>query len=457
MTRSLGLCLPKMMEPREGRPLATSAPAEPDFGRERFSPSGLIDPYPIYARLREQPGLAYSPSLDLWLVSRYEDVSQALRTPERYSSRNILRPSQPRPPEVQAFLEANSYRPSLQLLGDDPPDHGRMRGLVSRAFTPQVVTELEPRIRAWIDELLDARGAQGSAGPADVVAELAVPLPMRVMCELIGVPAADMARVKDSCQAAAQFSTGRFGPAEHLECAHKVVAYRRYVRELVEAKQGAPGPDLISALLAASEGDGTQAGARLSREEVVSMCILFIFAGHQTTTDLITNALLHLIPRPELWRALAGDAALCARAVEEVLRYDAPVQGMLRSVGSTEPVSLAGTELRPGSRLLLLFAAANRDPAIFAEPERFDVDRKSPEPHLGFGRGIHFCLGASLARMEAKLVLMALSRRFPSAQLDNAPLGYAPNLVHRAPHRLAVAWHGAEAGRADEVAKKNAC
>lgn len=403
-----------------------------DFGRVRFSPPSLLDPYPLYKSLRLKPGLVFSPALGMWLVSRYQDVVSVLRAPTQFSSQQILRPTGERPPEVQALLDANGYSPQLPLLGDDPPNHGRLRSLVGKTFTPQRVAALEPRIRAWIAERLG-----GFSRTAEPIAQLAIPLPMRVMCELIGVPEADLPRVKEFGEASALFQSGRLPTEALLACAQKVIDYRHYVRALVAAKKERGGKDLISALLAAHEQE--PGGSKLSAEEVMGLCVLFIFAGHQTTTALIANSLLHLIRRPAIWQALGDDEALRARAVEEVLRFDAPVQAMVRT--TTAAVRLAETELPAQARLLVLFAAANHDEQVFAAPEEFDVDRKNADEQLSFGRGIHFCAGAALARLEARLVLEALSKRFPGARLAaDAPLEYTPNLIHRTPQRLQVIW-----------------
>ncbi|APR76784.1 putative cytochrome P450 hydroxylase [Minicystis rosea] len=395
-----------------------------------LAPPDLHDPYPLYERLRLEGPAVFNPIFDLWFVTRHEDVVAVVKDPARFSSADILKPLHPLSPEAVAALGEHSD--VYPLLSGDPPMHTRVRNLVGKAFTPQRVAALEPRVRAIATELVAGVAPEGRA---DLIRRFAYPLPMRLTADMFGMRAADMDDVKRWCDEETLFLMAPLPPERQVECARSVAAYRRYLRDLVEDHRAAPKGDLVDALLDAQhEGE-----VPLTTEEIVGALCVLIFAGHQTTTNMIGTTLLHLLRRPGAWQTLRDDPGLIPGVVEEALRFDAPVQGMTRTV--TEETDLGGVTLPKGAKVFVVFASANRDPACAAEPDTFDVRRAPPAQHLAFGRGPHFCVGASLARLEGRVALEVLTERLPNARLvSDEALEYLPNLVHRGPSALPVAW-----------------
>jgi cytochrome P450 len=394
-------------------------------------PPELHNPYPLYERLRSEGPVVFNPLFNLWFVTRHEEVVAVLKDPVRFSSADILKPAHHHVPEALAVL-GSDHSNVYPLLSGDPPAHTRVRNLVGKAFTPQRVAALEPRVRAIATELLDGLAGESRA---DLIHRFAYPLPMRVTGEMFGVRASDMDDIKRWCDDETLFLMAPLSPERQVECARSVVAYRRYLRALVEEHRAAPRGDLVDVLIDAQhEGESP-----LGTDEIVGALCVLIFAGHLTTTNMIGNTLWHLLRRPDAWQALRNDPSLIPDTVEEVLRFDAPVQGMTRTV--TEATELGGVMLPKGARVFVLFASANRDPACFANPDHLDVRRAAQVQHLAFGRGPHFCIGAALARLEGRVALEALTQRLPNARLvsEVAP-EYSPNPVHRGPSALHVAW-----------------
>jgi pimeloyl-[acyl-carrier protein] synthase len=381
-----------------------------------LDPAFLVDPYPVYHRLRAEDPVHRHP-LGFYALTRYDDVVALLRDPRFGKS------------GYQALFEARfGSAPegswlAMSMLFRDPPDHTRLRSLVSQAFTPRVVEAMRPRIRAIVDALLDRVEGQGRM---EAIADLAYPLPVTVISEMLGVPAArseavkqwslDLARALDAIALPAGpevVERGRRATAELLGC----------FRELVDARRRRPGADLLSALVAAEE-----AGDRLTEGELLATCVLLYVAGHETTVNLVGNGLLALLRHPDQWRRLRDDPRLLPGAVEELLRYDGPVQRTGRI--AAEDVELAGVGIPAGSLVLGFLGAANRDPGHFPEPDRLDVTRDEPR-HLAFGYGIHYCLGAPLARLEAQVALDALLRRFPELELEDPTPAWRPSSTLR--------------------------
>jgi cytochrome P450 len=292
------------------------------------------------------------------------------------------------------------------MLSIDPPAHTRMRSLANKAFTPRVVERSRPHIQEIADELLDALPEPGSL---DVVADLAVPLPMIVIAEVLGVPLSDRERFKGWSSDVAASLGGPFQPADVLEKARDSSnEIADYFRDLIARRRSEPRDDLISALIAAEEQ-----GDLLSEDELIATCILLLIAGNETTTNLVGNGMLALLRHPEERRRLQSDPSLIETAVDEMLRYESSVQMTSRIVD--HDLEFAGQRFEEGQVVLLLLAAANRDPAHFPDPERFDVTRR-PNRHLAFGQGIHYCLGAPLALAEAQIAIQTLLRRLPQPE-----------------------------------------
>jgi pimeloyl-[acyl-carrier protein] synthase len=365
-------------------------------------PEFHANPYPFYRRLREEDPVHASP-LGIWVLTRYEDAVMVLRD-ARFGREGIA--------ELQeARLGAARARPknSRDMLFRDPPDHTRLRALVSRAFTPRVVEEMRPHIQEIVDGLLDR--VEGSGG-MDVIEDLAYPLPVRVICEMLGVPtsdqevfrqwSADIARSLDAALFPADSGVGTRGQEASD-------ALKEYFRSLIAVRRKHPQPDLLSGLIAAEEQ-----GDKLSEAELLSTCVLLLIAGHETTVNLIGNGFLALLKNPAELARLANDPALIQTGVEELLRYDGPVQRTSRM--TMADVEIGGKKIAKDSVVVAAIGAANRDPAVFTDPERLDVSRKDNR-HIAFGFGIHFCLGASLARIEGQVAIGTLLRRMPALKL----------------------------------------
>jgi cytochrome P450 len=361
-----------------------------DLVFDPYDPALHEDPYPVYRQLRDEAPIYRNPELEFWALSRWDDVAGALQRPRLFcSSRGIA-----------VGTRGVPRTPMLIML--DPPRHTRMRALVSRAFTPRRIAALEPRIRAVAAALIDGFQARGEA---DLVADFAAPLPTIVIAELLGVPPEDQAMFKEKSNAMASFRPEDFlSPAGRPGLA-PMVALGTYLARVYEERRREPRDDLMSALLAA-EVDGRS----LTMEERVGFAILLLVAGNETTTNLISNAAVLLERHPEQRARLIEEPARIPTAVEEFLRFDSPVQGLARTL--TDAVEIHGRRLAAGDQVLLLFASANRDPRRVRDPDRFDVTR-DPNPHLAFGFGAHFCLGASLARLEARIAFETLLARLP--------------------------------------------
>ncbi|HZV51155.1 MAG TPA: cytochrome P450 [Candidatus Dormibacteraeota bacterium] len=362
------------------------------------------DPYPAYAKLREEAPVWRLPlpnGLVAWMVTRYEDVRLVLgdqrfgrdlgKAPGRW-------PRGRRPPSEDAHRLFGKG-----LLNVDPPDHTRLRRLVSREFGPRRVEELRPRVQAITDDLLDRIAPLGRA---DLIADLALPLPVLVICELLGVPFEDRHAFREWSNAIVLFSRRRV--AGDLEAAQR--GLRRYLEGLIEDKRRRPADDLLSALVALREE-----GDRLSDDELLAMAALLLIAGHETTVNLIGNGMLALLQHPAELAALRADPSLVPSAVEELLRFDGPVETATWRL-ALEPVELHGHRIEPGDLVIPALAAANHDPERFPDPDRLDV-RRDDAGHVAFGHGVHFCLGAPLARLEGQIALAGILRRLPDLTL----------------------------------------
>jgi cytochrome P450 len=404
------------------------------LGSDRF----LSDPYPVYRRLRAEAPVWWSELWGCWVVTRYDDVKALLLDPRRAS--NVGRQAtlvNRLPAEQRERLRSLAAHYSAGgLSNQDPPAHTRLRGLVSQAFTPRVVANLRPRIERIVDGLLDCAAA---ADQVDVIREFAYPLPAIVIAELLGLPAEDRARFKGwSDEITALLGAGRADPVLAERGQRGLNELRAYIAALLADRRRVPEDDLLSGLVAAEER-----GDVLSEGEMVGSCVTILLGGHETTTNLIGNGLLTLLRHPGERERLRRDPALMPVAVEEFLRYDAPVQRLWRVL--KEDVELGGRRLRAGEAVFLMVGAANRDPVHFAEPDRLDVGRR-PNRHLTFGHGIHFCPGASLARLEAEIAFAALLRRFPAVRLADGELEYHPNVAFRGLVSLTVVLTPGEGG-----------
>lgn len=411
--------------------VAPGCPVDAAF--DPLSPAYLDDPYAIMAALplAEAP-MFYAPSIGYYVVTRYGDIARVFDDPATYSAAVAQAPLVPLSPEAQRILLDGGHQPQPSMVSLDEPAHARLRRPAARAFAVKRVNDLAPTIRRVAAELLDAVTAAGGTA-FDLVGELAFPLPAAIVFSLIGVPEADVPQLKRWCGYRAALGWGRPRPEDQVEIATHIAAYRRYLRELVDTKRAARGDDLTSDLLAIHDEDPE----RLTPAEIASILFSLSFAGHETTTGLIGNTVRRLLEDPARWDAIAGDPALIPAAVDESLRFDPSVPVWRRI--TTRPVTLAGIDLPRGARLFLWLAAANRDALVFPAPDRFDLHRPNADQHLAFGRGLHYCLGAYLGKVEARIVLEELARRFPRLRLvADQRLRFHPNISFRGPQQLQV-------------------
>jgi cytochrome P450 len=393
-----------------------------------LDPAQREDPFPVLELARREQPVFYAPEFDLWVVTRYDDVLAVLRDHATFSSDGALRSSPaPYPPEVREVL-ADGWPEMPYIIELDPPLHDRIRGLVTRAFTPRRVAELEPSVVAIAEELVDELAPLGRA---DVIDQFAWPLPLRVLGELLGIPREDLAQLHE--WGTDWLLLQQPGPVEELvEHARGLVAMQRYFVEALERRQRQPTDDLMGALMAVR----AQSEDPLPIDAVAGLPLDLMVAGHVTVTRAIGSALALAFRHPPLVEHLL-DPERAPAAIEEILRLESPAQGLFRR--TTRAVELGGVELPDGARVMAHFGSANRDVCAFAEPDAVDPTREGLQRHLAFGKGIHFCIGAPLARLELRIGLPLLLRRLPGLR----PAGGAerePVFFARGFRSLEVEW-----------------
>jgi cytochrome P450 len=404
-------------------------PVEASF--DPLSADYLADPYSVMAALplAEAP-LFFAPSIGYYVVTRYADIEAVFRDPVTYSAAVAQAPLVPLVAEAQRILLAGGHKPQPSMVSLDEPDHARLRKPAARAFSMKRVQAMIGVIEATTSALLDS---VSDAAQFDLVAALAFPLPASIVFSLMGVPEQDYGQLKQWCGYRAALSWGRPAPEDQVEIAGSIAAYRRYLRGLVDVKAEQPADDLTSDLLLIHN----EHPQRLTRDEISSILFSLSFAGHETTTGLIGNTARRLLEDPQRWSAIAERTELIPAAVEETLRYDPSVPAWRRV--TTRPARLGGVELPGGARLFLWLAAAGRDPSVFDRPDGFDLLRPDAGQHLAFGKGLHYCLGASLGRLEAQIALAQLTRRYPDLRLaPGQQFTFHPNISFRGPQALHV-------------------
>jgi cytochrome P450 len=400
-----------------------------------LDPRLRTDPYSIYRELREAAPVFWQPLMQTWILTRYEDNLAVLRDHVSFSSERT-RAKNALVQQLESYrLSSGPLGTTPTMLSVDPPAHTRMRSLANKAFTPRVIERSRPHIQEIANELFDALPQPNAI---DVVADLAVPLPMIVIAEVLGVPVSDRERFKGWSSDVAASLSGPFQPPDVLEKARiSSNEIADYFRALIAKRRSQPGDDLISALIAAEEQ-----GDLLSEDELIATCILLLIAGNETTTNLIGNGMLALLRNPEQRRRLQADPSLIDTAVDEMLRYESSVQMTSRIVD--HDVEFRGQRFEEGQVVLLLLAAANRDPAQFPEPERFDAGRR-PNRHLAFGQGIHYCLGAPLALAEAQIAFQTLLHRLPEPEPAFDQPEWGQSFILRGLKRLPITSRAAPA------------
>jgi cytochrome P450 len=398
---------------------------------DEFQPFDVANPFAFYQRARSEATAFYSPELDYWVVPRYEDVMAILRDPATFSSENAQSPFRPRPPAIERKL-GSGLSVKSGLLGRNPPDHTRLRSFVNKAFTPRRVAVLEPQIREIAVRMI---GRMAPRGRGDWVADLAYDLPALVIFLLLGIPDSDVPNVKTWAQSRVQLNFGSLSESDQVPHAENVVAYWRYCEALVDERFTQPGDDLPSDLVREYQrGDKS-----ITRDEMAALVFGQLTAGHETTTGLLATSFLQLLRDREQWEALCRDPGLIPGAVEELLRFCTPVLAVKRKV--KHDTTVGDANLPAGANVLLLLGSANHDEAVFPGGDGLDVCRPSASRHLAFGHGIHFCLGASLARLEAQVVLQEVTARLPHARLvEPQEVSFSRNTTFRSPLQLLVEW-----------------
>jgi cytochrome P450 len=394
--------------------------------QELFGPEMQANPYPFYRKLREAHPVFRVAELDAWIVTSYEAVNAALRNPQLSSDRF---------PRLRQRLASKGLDSLAQdrvrsMIHMDPPDHTRLRGLVSKAFTPKSVEAMAGRIQEIVNDLLEAVKSQGQM---DLIEDFAYPLPVTVIAEMLGVPTEDRARFKHWSDEVSVVLGGDVAALSEKALRRATTAREEladYFQDIVRQRRKNPGIDLISALTQAEEE-----GGKLSEDELYSTVVLLLVAGNETTTNLIGNGMLALLRHPEEMQKIWESPSRVPAAVEEMLRFDSPVQLTTR-MAKTD-LEIQGTKIPKGDWLYLVVGAANRDPAQFPEPDRFDVARVENK-HIGFGAGAHFCLGAPLARLEAQIAVSSLREHFPKLRLGEETVEYRNNFNLRGLKSLPV-------------------
>ncbi len=425
-----------------------------------FDPLDLRDPFSLLARAQQQQPVFYSPAIDYWVVTRHADIKTIFRDHHRYSAANTITPIVPFSDAVKRLLSAGDYTPEPVLSNHVPPGHTRIRSLVNRLFTPRRMNSFAP----VIGQIARDAVAQLVSPPVDIVSALTYTFPAQVLFAVLGVPEADVPQVKAWAGSRIKLYYGRPSADEQLEMTADLVPFWRYVVALVADKAQSPGDDLTSDLIRLRAGDDSV----LSLNEIASCIITLLVAGHETTTAQLSNALLHLLGNPahdgkrqslaecrqdlppndlggprgvdhSLWESLCQQPALIPQALEEMMRCDPSVCAWRRL--STAPSEIGGVNIPAGANLLLMLNAANRDPALFPEPDVICLTRDNLKEQLAFGYGIHYCVGAPLARLEMRILLETLVAELPSLRLvEGREVNYTRNISFRGPLSLWVSW-----------------
>jgi len=395
-----------------------------------FSDEQREHPYAFYALLRQQEPITYSPEVASWLITRYKDIRSILAQPDLFSSRDVTRPVTNVTPATSKVL-AQGYAMMPNAISSDGLNHQRFREPYVKAYAAARTIKHEGRVREavnrLVDELMPARHA-------DIITQFAYPLTLEVLLHTMGIPQERMADAKRWSKDLIAFLYSPLSEERQVECAHGLVAFQHYIASLIEERRKEPREDAISEMV-----HSQVAGAEpLSMNELVSALCGLVMAGHKTTIDLIGNGLVLMLNSREHWQKLGEHPELLPTTIEEILRYDSPVQALSRT--TTDQVTIGDVTLPAGARLLLVFGAANLDEKQFPEAASFDMQRL-PNRHLGFGYGIHFCVGAPLARLEGRVAFEVLTQRLPQMRLvPDQPLMHSSILAFRGYQRLEVEW-----------------
>jgi cytochrome P450 len=396
------------------------------------NPATNANPFPEFARLRAEDPIHWSPAMKAWIITRYADVKQVALNNRQISADRLTPFFKTNPEYLRGSIDSLVRYLNHWMVFRDPPDHTRLRRLFNKAFTPTSVSNLRPSIESIVAHLIDGMEARARRGETvDYIADFAYPLPASVIMDLLGVPRADLERVKVWSDDIALFiGTAQVAGNKYLRAESGAKAMSDYFRSLVEARTAEPHDDMISHLVLARDDRDA-----LTTDEIIGTCILLLFAGHETTTNLFGNGFLYSMRHRDQWERLVADPSLAGSAVEEYLRYDGP-SGALARVAAAD-LEMGGKTIRQGQRLFAFMNSANRDPEAVDDPDRFDIGRE-PNAHLTFGHGIHFCLGAPLARLEAQIATTRLAERLPDIRLSGGDPEWHDSLILRGVKRLPV-------------------
>lgn len=398
---------------------------------EQFDPLEMSDPFPFYEIARKREPIFYDERIGYWVVTRYKDVKAIFQDLETFSSTISGTPMLQPPPEVKKILDEGGFQIYSGLSGRMPPDHTRIRSFINKAFTPQRVRSLETPIRNRVDELLDS--FQG--GRADIVRQLTYELPALVLFMLLGIPAQDVPAVKQYAYSRIILQWGGRDGEDLTVHAHNLVRYWKYCNDLIDQRFETLQDDLPSDLVRLyNAGDKT-----ITRTEMATVCYTLLFAGHETTSHTLAESIKTLLTRREYWEALCRDREKISRAVEELARYCPSIFTWRRI--TTRPVQLGGITLPEGAPLLMVIGSANRDEGVFQHGGELDLERENAKENLTFGYGVKYCLGSPLARLEMRVALQQLTRRFPTLRLaPDQQIEYQPNMMSRGPLHVWVEW-----------------
>jgi cytochrome P450 len=392
---------------------------------------GVIqDPYAYFARMRTEDPVHWDGKYEVWLLTRYDDCVYVARHPELFSNEYMRRdPRPPTPPIPEAdapYYERFKEIRSHDLLQNDPPEHGRLRDAIHPPLSPKQAERWRGMVGAVINELLDGVAANGRM---DMMTEFATPLPLNVISEMLGIPRAERRRLRELSHRRLAFTRAT---SDRIRLSIEGIReLSEYLAPLLDQRMTQPLDDLLSVV------SGAERAGVYTREESLSNAMILVDAGHETTINLICNGTLAFLRHPDQWEMLRRDPSLVTKATEECLRYDPPSKLIFRL--ALCDVELRGRTIRAGERVGLVLCAANRDPEVFPDPDRFDITRR-PNHHIAFGTGIHYCLGQYLARMEGQEAFTALSQRFPNLRLEAQALEYVSTIIFRNLKSLPVAW-----------------
>ncbi|AFK04374.1 cytochrome P450 [Emticicia oligotrophica DSM 17448] len=398
---------------------------------ESFKPFDLTNPFPFYKQAREEEPIFFSEELGYYVVTRFQDIKEIFGNWKVFTSENAQSPFKPIAPKAKALMEEGGLIGLSGLSGRIPPDHTRIRRIVSMAFNVGRFRKLEPKIRELAINMIEDFAAKGKT---NIIKDLAYDLPAYVIFMLLGVPNEEVQQVKSWAESRLLLTWGDLSEDDQLMHAQNMVKYWNYCQGLVAKRKENPTDDLPGDLVRYQAE-----GYEISDREIAAMCYSALFAGHETTTSLLGNGIRELLIHRKSWESLCTNHEMIPNAVEEVLRYSPSIVSWRRR--STEEATVGGITIPAGSNILLVMGSGNRDEAQFENGEDFDIERKNANQHLSMGSGIHFCLGAPLAKLEAKVVLEELTKRLPSLRLTpEQTFAFAQNTSFRAPVALEVEW-----------------